>query len=255
MKKGWLILFIAAVVAFAGATGVTAAVIPLDGIANAGWYADDLTKAHLYIANTDNPGTYYYQWAYSAATPAPLWSSRENLATDLSDGVLVNGKPVGNWRVESAGDVFNNPAQVIYKTLSIAPGTYTLRLTNDSRAYQLNEFLWPNESNGAPVWNAYVQMLARYDDTSTGSFNFGDWSDFKGSESDVLTYYRNNVDGMSITIPKSGTMYFYINDYNSVDNGASVTLEFSASPVPLPGSLVLLGSGLVAGLLLGRRRC
>ena len=76
--------------------------------------------------------------------------------------------------------MFNNPAQAIWKSLSIAPGTYTLKLTNDSRAYQLNEFLWPNEANGTPVWNAYVQMYAVYDDATTGSFNFGDWSFFKG---------------------------------------------------------------------------
>ena len=48
-------------------------------------------------------------------------------------------------------------------------------------------------------------------------------------------------------------MLFYINDYNSVDNGASVTLEFSdPPPVPVPGSLVLFGSGLTA--FIGWRR-
>ena len=60
------------------------------------------------------------------------------------------------------------------------------------------------------------------------------------------------MDGMSITIPKSATMLFYINDYNSVDNGASVTLEFSQA-APLPGSLVLFGSGLLAFISWRRR--
>ena len=57
----------------------------------------------------------------------------------------------------------------------------------------------------------------------------------------MLAYYRTNVDGMSITIPKSGTMYFYINDYNSVDNGASVTLEFTASAGAAAGQFGAVG--------------
>ncbi|MGQ9922013.1 MAG: hypothetical protein ACUVRZ_11915, partial [Desulfobacca sp.] len=118
-----------------------------------------------------------------------------------------------------------------------------------SRAYQLNEFLWANVVAN-PVWNAYVQMYAVLADSSTLSFAFGDWSFNQGSESDALNYYRQFVDGLTIALPQAATVHFYINDYNAVDNGASVTLEISA--VPLPTNMVLVGSGLV--LLLGLRR-
>ncbi len=226
-----------------------AAVVHLDGIANAGWYADDLSKAHLYIADVDVPGAYYYKWTYSPAAPTPLWASRQGLSDDLADGILVNGTVVGNWRVESAGDVFGNPTAPVWKSLNLAPGTYVLRLTPDSRAYQLNAFLWSNESPSASLWNAYVQMYAVYADSTTQSFAFGDWSLHQGAESDVLDYYRQFVDGMTITLPQAAEVYFYINDYNAVDNDAGVSLEFSA--VPLPASFLLLAGGLV---LLGSRR-
>lgn len=251
MKRIVLLTAMAVLLAGLGVWPAAATVVHLDGIANAGWYADDLTKAHLYIANTDVPGTYYYQWTYAPANPAPLWTSREALAADLADGVLVNSTVVGNWRVESAGDVFGNPAAPIWKTLNLAAGTYVLRLTADSRAYQLNEFLWPNETAGSPVWNAYVQMYALYADSSTAGFVFGDWSFHQGAESAVLDYYRLNVDGLTITLPQAAQLYFYINDYNAVDNGAGVTLEFTPMVVPTPTTLLLVASGLA---LLGLRR-
>ena len=254
MKIKLLIFFMVAVFAVAGPPQVGAEIIHLDGIANAGWSADDLNKAHLYIYDLDK-NQYAYQWFYGSG-PLP-WNSRDDLKADLAKGE-VNGTPVGNWQVQSAGDVFNNPANAIWKALSISPGTYTLKLTADSHAYQLNEFPWSDTDNSAPIWNAYVQMDAVYNDATTASFQFGDWSYFKGSKNDVLKYYRINpdgklyMDGMSITIPKPATMLFYINDYNSVDNGASVTLEFSQA-APLPGSLVLFGSGLLAFMSWRRR--
>ncbi len=250
MRLKWLVFAMALLIAASGSAPATAAVIHLDGIANAGWYNDDLDRAHLYVANLDEGG-YYYQWKYSPDNPTPLWNSREALAAELATGIL-NGNPIGNWRVESAGDVFNHPEAAIWKSLEFLPGTYNLKLTETSRAYQLNAYLWPNENNFAPVWNAYVQMYAVFNDGGTQSFNFGDWSMAGGSESEVLAAYRNLV--LTITLDKPGTIYFYINDYNAVDNAGSVTLEFNGPPpAPLPGSLLLLGSGLAA-LLTWRRR-
>jgi len=196
---------------------------------------------------------YYYQWSYSPANPAPLWNSRQALASDLSDGVLNNGTVVGNWQIESGGDVFNNPGSAIWKKIHLTSGTYQLKLTTDSRAYQLNDFLWTEPGSSLPVWNAYVQMYVEYDDATSESFNFGDSSRARGSEGDVLALYHSSLDGMILNLTKLGSMCFYLNDYNSVDNGGSVTLQFDrVSPVPVPDGLLLLGSGLTAVLV--RRR-
>jgi hypothetical protein len=254
MKIKILFLFLSILILISGPSQVRATVIQLDGIANAGWSTDDLTKAHLYIGDGQDPETYYYQWTYSPATPAPLWNSRQALADDLSDGVLVNGQSVGNWHIESAGDVFNHPENAIYKTLPVTPGTYKLSLTPDSQAYQLNAFLWGNEGGTpAPKWNAYVQMYVKYNDGTVDSVNFGNGSQTFGSEADALAFYRLHYDGEILNLTKPGTIEFYINDYNSVDNGGSVSLEFDKTcPVPVPGGLVLLGSALVS--MFTRRR-
>lgn len=252
MRQFIFLILMAGLLGGIAALPAGATIVHLDGVANAGWYADDLTKAHLYIANPDAPGTYYYQWSYDPSDPTPLWGSRQELAADLLDGVMVNGTPVGNWRVESAGDVFGNPSAPVWKAVNLTAGSYVLRLTADSRAYQLNEFLWPNEAPGSEVWNAYVQMYAIYADSTTGGFTFGDWSLNKGSEAEVLDYYRQAVDGLIINLPQAALLYFYINDYNAVDNGASVTLELTQNVVvPVPPTLFLVASGLA---LLGLRR-
>lgn len=252
MKIKWLVLTMALVIAVSGPAPAAAEVITLDGIANAG-SPNDPTRAHLYVYNLDTK-TYEYMWNYSPEKPTPAWPSREALVLDLADHPDDPFKVISlpKWEVQSAGDVFNNPANAIWKSLDFAPGTYTLRLTSDSRAYKLNAYLWGNESSSTPIWNAYVQMLAVYDDGQNKSFNFGDWDNRGGSEAEVLDYYRSLV--LDLVFARPGTMYFYINDYNAVDNAGSVTLDFSDPPqAPLPGSLLLLGTGL-ATLLAWRRR-
>jgi hypothetical protein len=235
----------------AAVSPAAAALVSLDGVANAGWSTDDLTRTHLYIYDL-TAGAYAYQWWYGVSGPLP-WSSVQDLVNDLSDNVLNNagGIPVGDWKVESGGDAFNQPAAVIWKSVSLAAGTYSLYLTADSRAYDIKDYVWPNETVDH-IWNCYVQILADYV-SSTESFNFGDWDDRQPTEAEALDYYRANVDGTTITLTADAVVYFFINDYNSVDNAGSVTLEIL--PIPLPGTLSLLALGLAAlGLLDIRRR-
>jgi hypothetical protein len=62
MKKklfGFLALFLLLITV--GAPGARAYTVFLDGVANAGWYSEDLTRAHLSIRDNDSGG-YYYQW-------------------------------------------------------------------------------------------------------------------------------------------------------------------------------------------------
>ena len=72
MKIKLLIFCMVAVFAVAGPPQVGAEIIHLDGIANAGWYADDSNQSpSVYCLSLTTAGTYYYQWIYSIATPAP----------------------------------------------------------------------------------------------------------------------------------------------------------------------------------------
>jgi hypothetical protein len=233
---------------FFGGTAL-ATVITLDGVANAGWSTDDLTKAHLYIANPDlaptNPAYYDFKWTYGSG-PLP-WSSLNNMVTSLLGGQIVGQ---GNWKIESGGDVFGNPGNPIWKYLNLVAGTYTLNLTPNSHAYDLTAYTWPQE-NPRHEWNDYVQILA-VSPSGSESFSFGGYNGYwQTTESAALQFYRANVDGMEITLPQDSTVYFFINDYNSVDNAGSVSLEIEA--VPIPGSILLLGPGL-AWLLASRMR-
>ena len=234
------------------APGALACTIELDGIANAGWWADDLTKAHLYVANADSSGAYYYQWTYNSAQPndVPPWDTLDALVVDLKDGTLdqAGGIHVGLWKIESSGDPFKNPGSEIWTSIHLSEGWYELGLAEDSKVYNLTNYIWPNECENA-VWNAYVQILADYGGSSE-SFAFGDWSFRQDTEEGALDYYRNYVDGMTIYLAQSADLYFYINDFNSVDNAGSITLDIQA--VPEPGTLCLLGSGLA--FLISTRR-
>lgn len=243
---GILLLLVGLLAAPAGAYTVY-----VDGVANAGWWADTLEKTHLYVWDQD-AGAYAYQWVYNGITPLP-WNSLPEFLNDLSDNVLdqAGGISLGNWQVQSGGDPFNQPAAAIWKSLTLPAGNYRLRLTPDSRAYDLKAFAWPNET-AQSLWNAYVQIHGRYQGGGTFDLAFGDWSFNRPTEAEVLSYYHNYVDGLPLVLSEPAELLFYINDYNSIDNAYGVTLEVAV--VPLPATLLLLGSGLVALALPNWRR-
>lgn len=228
-----------------GIPAARAELISLDPIANAGWYADDLTKTHLYIKDPDS-GDYYYEWSYVPGEDLP-WDSLNNLVVDLNDGVLditPSGITVDNWLIESGGDVFNDPGSEIWESMFLPQGSYELTLT--SGAYNLEAY-W-----GGDVWNAYTEIWADYGDGSGDSFSFGEGFPAFDSEAEALEYYDDYA--LNINLAQAADLYFYINDWNSVDNaGSSVTLDIKSTPVPEPASLLLVCSGLV-GLASLRRK-
>lgn len=237
-----LSLVMAGALAFGSSPALAVTVVTLDGVANATWWANPTT--YLYVAQADSSG-YYYQWTSGSGSLPSTWTDLDAMVQDL----VNNHTYVGNndWKIESGGDPFNNPnAQYVWKTLTLPAGQYILRLAQDSEAYNLKSYLWPRETlQDLNVWNAYVQMDAVYENNQgTASFAFGGYDGYwQSTETGALNYYRQNVDGMTITLDHQADVQFYINDYNSVDNAKSVTLEISG--VPLPGSLSLLGPGLV----------
>jgi hypothetical protein len=222
--------------------------IDLDGVRNSGFYLN-MPNSYLYVYDL-TANTYAYQWNYGKSTPL-YWNDTNELVADLADDTLNKAfqtAPLGNWRVESGGDPFNKPSELIWKGISLNAGTYVLSLTSDSQAYDLTRLAWSNETP-VQAWNAYVEIYADYG----GSFSFGKGEPgfIKPTEADALAFYRTNVDGMQIELAQAANVYFYINDDNSLDNYGGVSLDIK--PVPEPGAVYLLGSGLLA-LALTRRR-
>lgn len=230
-------------------TGAEAETVDVHGVLNAGWYANDLNGPYLNIRDSSTD-TYVYQWSYSSGGSL-LWNNFNALVDDLND--TGNGLIVNNWEIESGGDPFNYPSSPIWTTETFSAGTYSISLTENSDAYDLAAF-WAdyyNDDNIPSIWNAYVQIWADYGNGEGASFNFGegDWS--FTSESNALAYYHTNIDGMEITLDYNADLYFYLNDYNSIDNGGSVTLDIQSYQTPVPGTLYLLFSGL--GMLIFKR--
>lgn len=225
-KRSINILFAAmllVIISFSYSQASTTAVT-LDGIANAGWWADDLGSAYLYIKDKADD-SYFYKWR-SGVNPEPLaWSNLDELVADLNTRGF-------SWWLESGGDPFNKPSNPIWTSVFLEKGSYEINLAPDSEAYNLSDH-WGNND-----WNAYVQMYAANGD----SFNFGEGSYITSSKDNALNYYRSNVDKMTISLKEDTNLRFYINDYNSIDNAGSVKLNVSVVPEPGQVSLFIAGS-------------
>ena len=117
--------------------------ITLDGVANAGYWADDLSSSYLNVKNLTY-SSYYYQWRYGS-TDALRWDNMDDLVADLNTQGI-------SWWLESGGDPFNNTPDPIWTSVYLEKGSYEISLAPDSSAYNLEAY-WQNDS-----WNAYVQI-------------------------------------------------------------------------------------------------
>ena len=234
------IISIALVVLFmAPAAGAT--IVTLNSVEHAGWWEKNLEQPYLKILAES--GTV----VWSSESSQVNWSSFADLVADLSDdavGAAGSAPSLGKYEIQSGGNVFSATAAApIYQTLKFSAGQYTISLDSNSVAYNLQGYS-DQYYAGDNLWNAYVQMWV----TGGQDLAFGDGSPLYGSEAAALAAYDTMT--ASLTLFGDADLNFYINDYNSLDNTGSVTLNIQA--VPLPAAWLLFGSGMAA--LVGGRR-
>jgi hypothetical protein len=230
-------LLVLSMVPAAGAMTVT-----LDAVENAGWWEENLEQSYLKIFDADNIEV----WSGGNSDLMTSWTDFAALVDDLDDGYIGaagSGTSLGStYTIQSGGNVFSAAAP-IYTTIRLSAGQYTISLDSDSESYNLKGYSDSNYA-GDNLWNAYVQMWV----PDGQNLAFGDGNTLYGNSAEALSAY----DTITVSLELFGDtdLNLYINDYNSLDNTGSVTLNIQ--PVPLPAAWLLFGSGMAA--LAGGRR-
>ncbi|WP_372679459.1 VPLPA-CTERM sorting domain-containing protein [Desulfosarcina sp.] len=218
--------------------------VTLDAVENAGWSFEPLGQPYLKILDADND----IVWSGGNSDAITTWNDFADLVADLSDdqiGAAGSDPGLGEYEIQSGGNVFSDLVTPIYKTLSLPAGQYTISLDPGSESYNLKGYDAPESKYaGGNLWNAYVQLW-----TSDGQdLPFGDGDTQHESSAEALAAYDKIT--ASLNLLHDADLHFYINDSNSLDNTGSVTLNIQA--VPLPAAWLLFGSGMAA--LVGGRR-
>jgi hypothetical protein len=239
-KKYLMMLLLAFVIVVNGGGVAHGTLITLDAVADAGLYPgqspylrfveNSSSKPVLYDAASD-PG-------FLAGNPI-RWTSSQNVY-DFADNPAIHNWDT-DWLLVSAGDYWS-PGSIVGASLTnLHAGTYRIAALSGSFTY--DSFGWSPYAGqwrwgmNVRVHDGVVNGQATDYDTTLGSF-------------DPLQLATDLNRYLSVTLADGGSLGFWIDDWNSLDNAGSLT--FSVSKVPEPSTWLLLGLGLA--LLLQRRR-
>jgi hypothetical protein len=208
------LVLMALVSLFLGAPGVgLACVITLDARQDAGEYPG--VSEFLGFAYGDNYENFQY-----VPTPSTPWTSSQPVYEYAAANIP------GAWLLHSAGNVWTSDPAVGESLLGLHSGTY--RISALSGAFTYDSFGW--SPNTDYLWHLDIKVQ-------------------QGAAGDISYYTLDSIGNyIDISLVDGGSLYFWINDWNSIDNLGEIS--FNVAAVPEPSTLLLLGSGLV---LLARR--
>lgn len=240
INRTYCMLMLVVFLCIVGTHGVAqGTLLTLDGVGDAG--VNPGQAPYLKFVENANTNNILYDAdpAFFMTNPNP-WTSATQVFAFAANQSPANWNT--DWLLASAGNYWS-PDTVVGETLAgLQAGTY--RITSLAGAFTYDSFNWSPQNDqwrwgmNIRVHGGYINGQINDYDCTLGSFDPNQLS------SDLGRY-------LDIRLAEGGSLSFWINDWNTIDNGGSLT--FSVAPVPEPSTFLLLGVGLT--LLIWRKRC
>jgi hypothetical protein len=214
--------------------------ISIDSVMDAGQYPGE--AAYRKFVDKDTNAV-----LYNVSGTVPAWSSSQQVI-DFSDS-----EGIENWLLLSAGNNSNvSPDTIVgYSLTALTAGTYRISVLDG--AFEYDSFNWNDESGNDSqyynkwLWGMHIRACDNANnicaDYTLGSFTF------YGSPGEALI---NNIGQfVDISVMDGGSLNFWINDWNSIDNSGRISFDVTSVPVPEPSMFLLLSLG--CAFVVGRR--
>jgi hypothetical protein len=145
--------------------------------------------------------------------------------------------PDADWQLQSAGNIWSTDT-IVGDSIHLNPGSYQIWAVGGSFLYDsFSDPTWSTQWNTPPQWDVFMHV-------PFGDYEFGPFMPASVPGNTSLHY--------DLTLTDATDLWFWIKDWNSIDNSGG--LKLSIVSVPEPSPLILLAAGLFLMGFLARKR-
>jgi hypothetical protein len=213
--------------------------ISIDSIKDAGQYPGEAAYRKFVDRDTNVV-------LYNVPGTVPAWSSSQQVF-DFADN-----EGIENWLLLSSGDNSNiSPDTIVgYSLTALTAGTYRISVLDG--AFEYDSFNWKDEyGNDSQYYNKWLWgMHVRACDNVNNicaNYTLGSFT-YYGSPNEALI---NNIGQfVDVSVTEGGSLNFWIDDWNSIDNSGGIRFDVTPVSVPEPSTFLFITLGLA--FLIGR---